>query len=67
MKYSPDEDNSALKEVIKMVDDANTAINAGIAENQRVEMLEKLEERFGEDEKGQVLIILSFFYLVERI
>ena len=49
-----------------MIDDANTSINAGIAENQRIEMLEKLEERFGEDEKGQVLIIYHFYFLIVK-
>lgn len=54
MKNSSGAESIHLRRVIQRVEETNRSINAGIADQQRVDFLEKLELRLGDAQKGQV-------------
>ena len=54
MKNGGDAEDAQLRRIIRRVEETNRSINAGIANQQRIDMLEKLELRLGDDQKGQV-------------
>ena len=60
MMNSSGAESMHIRRVIQRVEETNRSINAGIADQQRVDVLEKLELRLGDAQKGQVLRRLSF-------